>query len=319
MSISKIIAVVGATGDQGSGVVDAVLKNTSYAVRALTTDSTSDKAKVVAEKNKDAAAAGRFTIVQANLGDVDSLKAALAGVSVVYGMTAPSPVEIRQGKNLVDAAKAAGVEHLIWSSLPSIAKLSGGKYSRVFFAESKAVVEQYARDHLQHVTALLPGSFWRNLAFPWYTTRKPDGTVRFALMPKHADPAVGWTDSKVDFGVFVAAILNKPLSLTSGKTYPVMTVGGNSSAELAARYAAKTGEAAAWEPLEVDEFKAMMSKVPFGEVMEGAALDLFNFIDSTPANTTCFGMFSRDEDPSLELDVKASTLEEWLDRSGWKA
>lgn len=298
MSISKIIAVVGATGDQGSGVVDAVLKSTSYTVRALTTDSTSDKAKVVAEKNKDAAAAGRFTIVQANLGDVDSLKAALAGVSVVYGMTAPSPVEIRQGKNLVDAAKAAGVEHLIWSSLPSIAKLSGGKYSRVFFAESKAVVEQYARDHLQHVTALLPGSFWRNLAFPWYTTRKrtsltppspafephcshfpspsaADGTVRFALMPKHADPAVGWTDSKVDFGVFVAAILNKPLSLTSGKTYPVMTVGGNSSAELAARYAAKTGEAAAWEPLEVDEFRAMMSKVPFGEVMEGAALDLF--------------------------------------------
>ncbi|GAA5907809.1 hypothetical protein JCM8208_001952 [Rhodotorula glutinis] len=312
---TRTIAVVGSTGSQGSGVVAGVLSSTSYAVRALTRDPSSDKARALVAKYQAEVDAGRLTVVQASLDDVESLKTALDGVQAVFGMTTPSPSEVQQGKNLVDAVKASGAEHLIWSGLPSVAKLSGGKFPRIFHFEGKAVVEAYAREQLEHVTVLLPGGFYSNMSFPWYTQRKPDGTIRFALMSQHADPAVGWTDSSVDLGVFTAAVLDKPLSLTSGKTYPVMAHAA--TADLVSEIERATGDKTVWEPLSKDELHAMMDGKPFGEVLEAAATDMFDSIDTTPAAHTSYGMFSRADDPSCELGVRATSFDEWVKRSGW--
>lgn len=203
------------------------------------------------------------------------------------------------------------------------------------------------------------------MSFPWYTQRKrassphplpnpsvdahprtspsaADGTIRFALMSQHADPAVGWTDSSVDLGVFTAAVLDKPLSLTSGKTYPVMAHAA--TADLVSEIERATGDKTVWEPLSKDELHAMMDGKPFGEVLEAAATDMFecvspslslapaspstsltNFsldlsrssIDTTPAAHTSYGMFSRADDPSCELGVRATSFDEWVKRSGW--
>ncbi|GAA5942190.1 hypothetical protein JCM3775_001348 [Rhodotorula graminis] len=313
---TRTIAVVGSTGSQGSGVVAAALSSTLYTVRALTREPSGDKAQALLAKHKAEVDAGRLTVVQASLDDVEGLKTALEGAHAVFGMTTPSPSEVQQGKNLVDAVKAAGVEHLIWSGLPSVAKLSGGKFPRIFHFEGKAVIETYAREQLEHVTVLLPGGFYSNMSFPWYTQRKPDGTIRFALMSQHADPAVGWTDSSVDLGVFAAAVLNKPLSLTSGKVYPVMA--HCSTADLVRGIERATGDKAVCEPLSKDKLHAMMDGKPFGEVLEAAASDMFDFIDTTPAEHTAYGMFSRADDPSRELGVRASTFDEWVQRSGWR-
>ncbi|BGP41366.1 hypothetical protein JCM10450v2_005408 [Rhodotorula kratochvilovae] len=313
---SQIIAVVGATGNQGSGVVSAVLSSTPFPVRALTTDPSSDHAKALLAKHQDAVDAGKLTLVQADLNDVDSLKKAVEGAQAVFGMTTPTAEEVQQGRNLVDAVKAAGVQHFIWSGLPSVGKLSGGKFPGIFYFETKAVVEAYAKEQLEHVTVLYPGGFYSNMAFPWYTQRKPDGTFRVCLMSKNPDPAVGWTDPTVDLGVFAAAVLNKPLSLTSGKTYPVMSL--VKTGDLIKHVEERSGVKAVWEPLSGEELHAMLGDKPHGDMLEAAASDMFNFIDSTPAGTTCYGMYTRADDPSLELGVKASSFGEWLDRSGWK-
>src|SRR5207237_1161004 len=116
MADKKIIAVVGATGTQGGGLCQAILAdpNGGFAVRAITRDPNKDNAKALAAKGAE--------VVQANLDDIESLKKAFAGAHGVYCVTNfwehfSAEKEKAQAKNIADAAKAAGVKHVIWSTL----------------------------------------------------------------------------------------------------------------------------------------------------------------------------------------------------------
>lgn len=116
LSVHKTVTVIGATGNQGSGVVAALLTSTDFAVRAVTTDLAGRKAEALRASHKDAIHFGRLRLVQADLDEVESLEEALRGS---YGVFLASPfrpssgsdtqqqesLEVRQGKNLVDAAK----------------------------------------------------------------------------------------------------------------------------------------------------------------------------------------------------------------------
>src|SRR5262245_1786813 len=122
MADKKIIAVVGATGTQGGGLARAILAdpNGGFAVRAITRDPNKDSAKALASKGAE--------VVQANLDDVESLKKAFAGAYGVYGVTNfwehfSAEKEKTQAQNIADAAKAAGVKHVIWSTLEDTRKL----------------------------------------------------------------------------------------------------------------------------------------------------------------------------------------------------
>jgi uncharacterized protein YbjT (DUF2867 family) len=96
--MSSTIAVIGATGNQGSSVVSSLLSSTSFSVRAITRDPSSDAAKAL---GSDA----RLEVIQADLEDAESLKKAFEGVKAVFAMTVSGPNEIQQGRNLVDAIK----------------------------------------------------------------------------------------------------------------------------------------------------------------------------------------------------------------------
>ena len=112
----KIIAVAGATGAQGGGLVRAILADPSggFAVRALTRDPASAKAK-------DLAAAGA-EVVAANLDDGDSLARAFAGAYGAFCVTffwdhfSPEK-EMAHARNMAQAAKQAKLQHVIWSTL----------------------------------------------------------------------------------------------------------------------------------------------------------------------------------------------------------
>lgn len=108
------------------------------------------------------------------------------------------------------------------------------------------------------------------------TAYAADGTVRFSLMSKHADPAVGWTDPSVDIGAFTAAILTKPQTLTSGKTYPVMHL--VKTDDLVRKLEQLSGAKVAWEPLSKDELHDMMAGKPFGEMLEVAMSEMFQCV-----------------------------------------
>ncbi len=116
MNNKKIIAITGATGAQGGGLAYAILNdpNSEFSVRAITRNPDSDKAKALAKMGAE--------VVQADLDDEASLRNAFAGAYGAYCVTnyweyfSPER-EIRQAKNMADAARAAGLKHVIWSSL----------------------------------------------------------------------------------------------------------------------------------------------------------------------------------------------------------
>lgn len=115
MSESKIIAVLGATGAQGGGLANAILNDPSkeFKLRAITRNANSDKAKALSDAGAE--------VVSADLDDVESLKKVFSGAYGVYGVTnfwehfSPEK-ETKQAHNIAEAAKDAGVDHVIWSS-----------------------------------------------------------------------------------------------------------------------------------------------------------------------------------------------------------
>src|ERR1700722_4966191 len=114
----KLIAVVGATGQQGGGVV-----------RALTRDP--GKHPKLADE-----------VVAADLNRPETLNAAFAGAYGVFLVTnawEAGEGESKQATSAIKAAKAAGVRHLIWSTLPNVEKISGGKIAVPHFTEKAEV------------------------------------------------------------------------------------------------------------------------------------------------------------------------------------
>jgi uncharacterized protein YbjT (DUF2867 family) len=114
--ISKVIAVVGATGAQGGGLVRAILndKNGPFSARAITRNVNSDKAKALADAGAE--------VVTADLDDPKSLKKAFEGAHGAFCVTnfwehLKPEKEISQARNMAQAAKDAGVKHVIWSTL----------------------------------------------------------------------------------------------------------------------------------------------------------------------------------------------------------
>ncbi|KAJ7366453.1 hypothetical protein DFH08DRAFT_763655 [Mycena albidolilacea] len=158
---SRIVSVFGATGLQGGSVVDALLKHGIFTPRAISRDPQSEASKKLAARG--------VQVVKGDALNKTGLVGALRGSEAVFAVTVPtfsgSPdqSELAQGRNIVDAAKAAGVQFLVWSSLPSIAELSGGKYKNAVHYEEKAAVRAYtAQSGLRHASLLLP-AFLENL------------------------------------------------------------------------------------------------------------------------------------------------------------
>lgn len=106
----KVIAVTGATGAQGGGLVGAVLRDSAFQVRALTRKPGSDKARALQAQGAE--------VVEANLDDPESVKRAFQGACGVFCVTnfwehfSPEK-ELAQAANMAEAARHAGVEHAI--------------------------------------------------------------------------------------------------------------------------------------------------------------------------------------------------------------
>src|SRR5688500_474734 len=121
MPDKKIIAVVGATGAQGGGLVRAILadKDGQFAARALTRNVDADKAKALVKAGAE--------VVRADLDDEESLKKAFAGAYGAFCVTnfwehfSPEK-EYAQAGNMARAAKAADVKHVVWSTLEDTRK-----------------------------------------------------------------------------------------------------------------------------------------------------------------------------------------------------
>jgi uncharacterized protein YbjT (DUF2867 family) len=225
MSTKKIIAVAGATGAQGGGVVRAILNDPhgEFAVRALTRDVSSEKARALQAAGAE--------VVLADVGDAESLKKAFAGAYGAYCVTfywehySPD-LEIAHGTALAQACKAAGVQHAIWSTFEDARSYMAAHDRRmpllmdrfrVPHFDAKAEVDAVFRDLGVPTTFYLTSFYWENLIYFGAGPKKgPDGTYHLTMpigdkkMPSIAAEDLG----KAAYGIFKA-----------GKTYVGQTVG----------------------------------------------------------------------------------------------
>jgi uncharacterized protein YbjT (DUF2867 family) len=180
MADKKIIAVVGATGAQGGGLARAILAdpNGGFAVRAITRDVNKDKAKALAAAGAE--------VVSADLDNVESLKKAFAGAHGVFGITNfwehfSAEREKAQAKNIAEAAKAAGVKHVIWSTLEDTRQFMTPEDKRMPFLQEKYRVPHFdAKAEANAYFAGLPATMLVT-SFYW------DNLYMFGLAPKKGD------------------------------------------------------------------------------------------------------------------------------------
>jgi uncharacterized protein YbjT (DUF2867 family) len=186
MSEKKIIAVVGATGAQGGGLVRAILADPAgdFAARAITRDPSSDQARALAALGAE--------VVAGDVDDVESLERAFDGAYGAFCVTffwahfSPE-TELQEAANMASAAKAAGVQHVIWSTLEDTRNFIpleddrmptlGGRY-KVPHYDAKGQANQLFTDAGVPVTFLQTSFYWDNfIHFGMGPQRGEDGTL----------------------------------------------------------------------------------------------------------------------------------------------
>jgi len=148
----RLIAVIGAAGQQGGPVVRALQASNQFKVRALSRNP--DKHRDLADE-----------VVKADLNRPETLKAAFEGAHGVFLVTnfwEEGTDEFKQATAAVRAAKDAGVKHFVWSTLPNVKAISGGKFHVPHFT-GKAKVDRivkeagFANHTFRHRAFLLSG------------------------------------------------------------------------------------------------------------------------------------------------------------------
>jgi len=170
-SNEKVIAVIGATGHQGGAVVRALQASSQFKVRALS-------------RNPGQHHELADEVVEADLNRPETLKSAFEGAHGVFLVTNPREKgadERKQATAAVHAAKDAGVEHLIWSTLPDVEAISDGKFDVPHFT-NKAKIDPIvkAAGFASH-TFVIPPFYYQNLASALAPQKQADGSLGWAL------------------------------------------------------------------------------------------------------------------------------------------
>jgi uncharacterized protein YbjT (DUF2867 family) len=309
MAQDKIIAVVGATGAQGGGLVRAILADRSggFAARAITRDARSDKARALANLGAE--------VVAADIDDEASLAKALQGAYGAYFVTffwahfSPEK-EIEEARIMARAAKAAGVRHVVWSTLEDTRQwvpLSDdrmptlmGKYKVPHF-DAKGEANKAFTEVGVPTTFLLTSFYWDNFIYFGMGPKKgPDGKLAITLpMGDKKLPGVAAEDiGKAAYGIF------KKGPEMIGKT---VGVAGEhlTGAQMAAALSTALGQPVGYNAVSPEAFRG------FG--FPGAE-DLGNMFQFKRDFEDYF-CGARDLDTARSLNPELQTFAQWLARN----
>src|SRR5260370_15113985 len=171
MSGKLNVLVTGATGKQGGHLVRELLAR-GHAIGA--------RRRKPASPGAAALAARGVTIVTGDFEDQGSLERAARGVDTVFAMSTPfeggDKTETREGVNMVRAASAVGVSHLVYSSVAGADRASG-----VPHFDSKFEVEKEIRRSGVPFTIVAPGFFMKNFLADWMAAGIAKGSIAMAL------------------------------------------------------------------------------------------------------------------------------------------
>ncbi|GAA1953349.1 NmrA family NAD(P)-binding protein [Amycolatopsis minnesotensis] len=230
----RIVVVTGATGQQGGAVTTRLLAD-GWRVRAITRDPAAAKARELAAAGAEVVAADQL--------DRDSLAPPMRGAygvfSVQAGPMAPGQDEYASGKNVIDAAREADVEHIVYSS-----GADAERTSSFGLQPAKWALEQYLGDD---ATILRPASFMENLVHPVWGLH--DGKLTTAIRGDLRQPLIALDD----IAAFTALALANP-----GDFRETLELAGDvrTPIEQAAAMAEMTGLPITYEPVPLDAIRA---------------------------------------------------------------
>lgn len=207
----KLIAVVGATGQQGGAVVRALEASGQFKVRALT-------------RNPAKHPQSADEVVEADLSRPETLKAAFAGaygVFLVTNFAEAGADEPKQAVAAINAAKAAGVRHLIWSTLPNVETISGGRFDAPHFT-NKAKIERLVKEAgFPYQTFVIAPFYYQNLVGVLGPQKQPDGTTGWTL-PLDPERRVIHMGDITELGHIVAGAFSQPELAGHGEHLPLV-------------------------------------------------------------------------------------------------
>jgi uncharacterized protein YbjT (DUF2867 family) len=310
MTEKKIIAVLGATGAQGGGLARAIAADRSgaFAGRAITRKPDSEKGRALAALGLE--------VVAGDLDDPKSLERALSGAHGVYGVTnfwehmSPEK-ELAQAEAIARAAKAAGSEHVIWSTLEDTRKWLPLSDPRVPTLHGKYKVEHFdAKGEADRFFAGLPATFllaafyWDNfIHFGAGPRRMPDGNLVLALplgggkLPGIAAEDIG----RCAFGIFRRG--GEMIGRRIGIAGEIL-----SGADMAAGLSRALGQTVSFFDMPFDQYRALgfPGADDMGNMFQFQALFIAEFCGS------------RDVALSRSLDPELQSYATWLDRNAEK-
>src|SRR5690349_13085804 len=259
MSGYKTISVMGATGVQGGAVARALLADGTFAVRAVTRDATSAKARELAALGAE--------VVESSLNDEASLRKAFDGA---YGAFMVTPFwehlsaakELIEVENLIGAAWATGLRHVVWSTLEDtreVIPLTDDRmptldeiYKVTHFDVKGGVADAMFAESGVPTTYLQVSFYWDNLITDLKPQRDPDGTIALHL-PMGGTPIAGIASE--DIGQVALSAFQRPAE-TIGATLGV--AGEHLTGEqIAAAFSEVLGEPVAYRPLTHDQFRGL--------------------------------------------------------------
>jgi len=273
MTISKdtsapLFTVVGATGGQGGSTVRALQASSKpYRVRAITRDASKPAAKELQALGCE--------IVEDNVNTADGARKAFEGADVAFVMThtefqtADFAEQEYAGAILqIDAAKAAGVKTLIWSGMPHVSSISGGKTSVPHF-ENKANVTAYAQSlGGLKVIDVQPGAFFSNYFIHMRPRKLEDGSFVMA-MALDADSKIPVIDVEADYGKYVVGALEDGSIETVHAAPEYIT-----PTQIVAGFAKATGKNVKFVRIPDEQLQAIMSQAR-GEVLATHMIGMF--------------------------------------------
>ena len=207
----KLIAVIGATGQQGGAVLRALQASSQFKVRALTRNP---------EKHRELA----DEVVKADLNRPETLKAAFEGAHGVFLVTnfrEAGTDELKQATAAIHAAREAGVKHFVWSTLPNVEAISGGRFDVPHFT-GKAKIDRVVKEAgFPHHTFVIAPGYYQNFVGFLTPQKQADGSVGWAL-PLDPDVRCLHMGDIRELGNIVAGAFAHPDEAGNGEYLPLV-------------------------------------------------------------------------------------------------
>jgi uncharacterized protein YbjT (DUF2867 family) len=282
----RTVLVTGATGRQGGAVIRHMLSK-GWKLRALTFKAQGAAVQSLIDQG--------IEVVRGNMEDPASLEPAMRGVYGVYSVqdfwSVGAKREMQQGRNVADAAKKAGVEHFVYSSVGGAERNSG-----IDHWESKWEVENYIRKLGLPATMIRPAAFMEN----YYIDQVEIGILKGKLMDPIRGDKPYQTIASNDIGAFVALAFERPREFIKTE----LEIAGS---ELTNVEAAQVFSCVLGKPVRFQKLPMPMVRLFLGKEF----YQMFRWFNEAGFKADIPGLRRR------YPEVHLHTLEEWLGAEGW--